>query len=100
MSRLDCPYLIAPAFWWAVFQAISSFSVLTGAAGPSDSSHLLKSRFIPYLKSIEQCSSLPRPSLAPEHWFHSTKLFFGSLSTTDGLSAGAVRSAPCVLCPA
>src|SRR5438094_159061 len=90
MSRFDCPYLIAPAFWWAVFQAISSFNVFTGAAAPSDASHLLKSRFIPYFRSTEHRSSLPRPSLTPEHWPHTRKLFAGSLSVMLGLSAASL----------
>ena len=87
--------MIAPAFWCAVFHAISSFSVFTGAAGPSDASHVLKSRFMPYLKTTEQFSSLPRPSFTPEHGFHSMKLFFGSLSTMLGMSAGSTMIAPC-----
>ena len=34
-------------------------SVLTGAAAPSDASHVLKSRFMPYLNTTEQSASLP-----------------------------------------
>ena len=31
---------------------------------------------------------MPRPSLTPEHWFQRMKLFFGSLSVTDGNVGG------------
>ena len=34
-------------------------SDFTGAAGPSDASQSLKSRFMPYFKTTEQCSSFP-----------------------------------------
>jgi hypothetical protein len=70
MSRFDCPYFNAPAFLCAVFHSRSSVSDATGADGPSDESHALKSRFIPYLNVIEQFSSLPRALAAPEQIGH------------------------------
>src|SRR5919204_5389524 len=95
MSRFDCPYLMAPAFVWVMFHWRSSVSVLTGADGPSVASHLLKSRFIPYFRITEQSASLPLASFTPEQLFHERKLFFGSLSTTLGMSAGSTTTAPC-----
>src|SRR5439155_3716196 len=65
--------------------------------GPRDDSHLLKSRFMPYFSTTEQFSSFPLASFAPEHCPRSTKLFFGSLSTTLGISAGSTTTAPCCL---
>src|ERR1700693_1710905 len=94
MSRLDWPYLIAPAFVCVRFHWRSSVRVLTGAVGPSDASHLLKSRFIPYLKETEQSASLPLASLQPEQMFHDRQLFFASLSTTLGMSAVSTITAP------
>ena len=76
MSSCDWPYLIAPRDTCAVLQLRKSVSVFNGAAGPSDASHALKSRFIPYLNTIEQFASLPRALSAPEQVFHSMKLFF------------------------
>ena len=71
MSRFDWPYFSEPAFLCAVFQSRSSVSDFTGADGPSDASHLLKSRFMPYLNAIEQSLSPPRALLAPEQIPHS-----------------------------
>ena len=79
MSKRDCWYLIAPALACARFQSRCSFSVLTGADGPSDASHALKSRFMPYLKLIEQFASLPLACSAPEQKSHSGKLSFAVL---------------------
>src|SRR5258708_9874602 len=97
MSRLDCPYLSAPAFVCVRFHWRSSVSVLTGADGPSEASHLLKSRFMPYLKETEQSASLPFASLQPEQRFHVRQLFFASLSTMLGMSAASVKMAPLAL---
>src|SRR5437660_846702 len=94
MSRLDCPYFNAPAFVWVRFHWRSSVKVLTGAEGPSDASHLLKSRFMPYLNVIEQSASLPFASFQPEQVFQERKLLFASLSTMLGMSAGSTRTAP------
>ena len=88
MSSCDWPYLIVPRVVCAVLKLRKSVSVLTGAAGPSDASQALKSRFIPYLNTIEQLSSLPRALSAPEQVFQVRKLFFASGSTTLGISAG------------
>src|SRR6266545_4170230 len=87
MSRFDCPYLIAPALVCVRFHWRSSVKVLTGAEGPSDASHLLKSRFMPYLKETEQSASFPFASLQPEQMFHERRLLPASLSTTLGMSA-------------
>src|SRR6185312_15530645 len=95
MSRFDWPYLIAPAFWCAVFHSRSAVNDATGAADPSEASHLLKSRFIPYFRSTEQSASLPLALSAPEHWPHARKLLWGSLSTMLGMSAGSTTIAPC-----
>jgi len=38
---------------WALLNARSSVSDFTGAEGPSVASHLLKSRFMPYLSTVE-----------------------------------------------
>src|SRR2546426_799765 len=54
MSRFDWPNRIAPPLVCAMFHCRSSVSVFTGADGPSVASHLLKSRFIPYLSATEQ----------------------------------------------
>src|SRR5438045_3243865 len=94
ISRFDWPYLIAPRFLCSLFQSRSSVSDLTGAFGPSDASHLLKSRFIPYLKTTEQFSSCPFPSDDPEQVFHNKMLFAGSGSTTLGMFAGSTMTAP------
>ena len=48
-------------------------SDFTGAAAPSDFSQLLKSRFMPYLSTTEQSSSLPFALLIPEQPFHRTE---------------------------
>ena len=46
-----------------MFQIRRSVSVLTGVDAPRLASHLLKSRFMPYLKTIEQSLSRPRALL-------------------------------------
>src|SRR3954466_10772583 len=97
MSSCDCPYLIAPAFACAVFHSRSSVNDLSGAAEPSDFSQALKSRFIPYLRTTEQSSSLPLAFVTPEHWPQRRKLFLGSGSTTLGMFAGSTMIAPCAL---
>jgi hypothetical protein len=56
---------------------------------------LLKSRFMPYLKTIEQSLSRPRPCSAPEQTPHFRRLRLSSLSTTLGMSAGSTTTAPC-----
>ena len=91
----DWPYLIAPAFG-----ARCSTRAARSASSPAPTaratrSQTLKSRFIPYLKTTEQSSSLPFACSAPEQKSHSRKLFFGSLSTTLGMSAGSTMIAPC-----
>src|SRR6185369_265527 len=93
----DWPYLIAPALACFVLNSRSSVSDLSGAAAPSDFSHALKSRFMPYLKTIEQSSSLPLPAFAPEQVDQRRKLFFGSLSSTLGMLAGSTMIAPWAL---
>ena len=57
LSRLACAYLIALRLACAVLNARSSASVFTGAAGPSEASHALKSRFMPYHSTDEQFGS-------------------------------------------
>src|SRR5258705_8122358 len=96
MSRFDWPYLIDPPFLCASFHSRNSVSDFTGASGPSVASQALKSRFIPYLSTLEQFWSLPFPSPDPEQVFHNTKLLAGSLSTTLGISAGSTITAPCL----
>ena len=75
MSRFAWPYLIAPARWCAMFHCRSSVSVFTGALAPSDLSHVLKSRFMPYLNAIEQSASRPFAWSSPLHGFQLRKLF-------------------------
>ena len=89
--------MIAPAFWWATFHWRSSVSVFTGAFGPSVASHALKSRFIPYLNTIEQSASLPFALSRPLHTFQPRKLSAAAGATTLGMSAGSTISAPCAL---
>src|SRR5713226_6060479 len=94
MSRRDWPYLIAPALRCSVFQVRSSVSDFTGAEGPSEPSHLLKSRFIPYLNTTEQSASFPFELLAPPQVLQSRRLLAVSLLTTLGISAGSTITAP------
>ena len=96
ISRFDWPYLIAPAFWCATFHSRSAVNDTTGA-DPSEASHLLKSRFMPYFSTTEQSASLPLALSAPEHMPHVMKLFFVSLSTMLGMSAGSTITAPSFL---
>src|SRR5207247_9392038 len=91
------PCLMSPAVVGLMFHWRSPVSVFTGADGPSVCSHLLKSRFMPYLRITEQSASLPFASLTPEHVFHNRKFFCGSLSTMLGMSAGSTMTAPCCL---
>src|SRR5262249_50063475 len=72
----------------------SSVRVLTGALDPSEASHALNSRFIPYLKTTEQFESLPLRPGAPEQMFQRRKLPAGSGSATLGRSAGSTMTAP------
>ena len=72
----------------------SSVSVLTGALGPSERSHALKSRFMPYLNTTEQALSLALAPTAPEQMFQVRKFLSGSGSTTLGMSAGSTMTAP------
>src|SRR5260370_26383060 len=94
MSRRDWPYLIAPALRCSVFQVRSSVSDFTGADGPSEPSHWLKSRFIPYLNTTEQSESFPFELLAPPQVFQSRRLLPVSSLTTLGISAGSTITAP------
>ncbi len=86
---------MAPALWCATFHWRSSVSVFTGAFGPSVASHALKSRFIPYLKTIEQSASLPFALSRPLHTLQRRKLSAAAGATTLGTSAGSTTSAPC-----
>src|SRR5229473_7447853 len=94
ISSCDCPYLIAPAAAWAILKLRSSVSDFTGAAGPSEASHWLKSRFMPYLSTIEQSSSLPLAFARPEQVFHLSALFCGFAERTLGMSAGSTTTTP------
>ena len=95
MSSSAWPYLMAPARWCATFHSRSSVSVFTGAAAPSDASHALKSRFMPYLNTTEQSASLPFALSRPPHVDQSRKFFEASVATTLGMSAGSTMTAPC-----
>src|SRR5258708_15854858 len=88
---------MGPAGVWARLKLRNSVNVFTGAVGPSEESHLLKSRFMPYLNTTEQDSSLPFSFSRPEQVFHLSKLFCGSLETTLGISAGSTMMAPSFL---
>src|SRR3974390_1927814 len=79
-----------------MFHSRSLGSDLTGALAPSDCSHALKSRFIPYLNAIEQSASRPL-DWSPLHGFQLTKLFDATVSTMLGMSAGSTMTAPCAL---
>src|SRR2546430_15500127 len=95
MSSCDCPYLSAPALACARFQWRSSVSDFTGAAGPRLASHLLKSRFMPYLKTTEHPASAPFGPSVPRQTSQRRKLRVWSFSTTAGISGGlAVDGAP------
>src|SRR5258708_16338002 len=72
----------------------SSVSVLTGALSPSDLSHVLKSRFIPYLNATEQSASRPF-DWSPLHGLQLRKLLLALVSVTLGMSAGSTTVAPC-----
>jgi hypothetical protein len=50
------------------------FGTATGAAGPSNASHLLRSRFIPYFSTTEQLASLPLAPSMPPHEFHNQEI--------------------------
>src|SRR5581483_8831788 len=89
MSSSDCPYFMEPAAVWERLNFRSSASDLTGADGPKVASHLLKSRFMPYLNTIEQFSSCPLASLAAEQVFHRIRLSSGVSERTLGISAGS-----------
>ena len=83
-----------PAASCARFQARSSSSVFTGAEAPSDASHALKSRFMPYLKTIEQSSSRPSRR-SPLQSRPRRRLFFGS-DRRDDRDVGRIDDvAPC-----
>ena len=86
---------IDPAAVCAMFHCRSSVNERTGAVGPSDSRKRLKSRFMPYLSTIEQSRSLLRPSSAPEQAFHSKVLLSARDSRTLGILAGSTITAPC-----
>src|SRR5258708_36423013 len=88
---------MGPAGVWARLKLRNSVNVFTGAVGPSEASHLLKSRFMPYLNTIEQDSSLPFAFSRPEQVFHLSRLFCGSLEITLGISAGSTMTAPLCL---
>src|SRR2546430_10681113 len=94
MSSCDCPYLSAPALACARFQWRSSVSDFTGAAGPRLASHLLKSRFMPYLKTTEHPASAPFGPSVPRQTSQRRKLRLASFSTTLGMSAGYDITAP------
>src|SRR5882724_1710430 len=68
--------------------------LLTGALGPSDCSHALKSRFIPYLNVTEQLASVALAPGAPEQSPQATWFCAGSGSITLGISAGSTMTAP------
>ena len=55
----DWPYLIAPRAGGAMFQFAQLGQRLDRRRRAERASHALKSRFMPYLKTIEQSSSLP-----------------------------------------
>src|SRR5262245_63316730 len=94
MSSCDCPYLSAPACACARFHWRNSVRVFTGAVGPRLASHLLKSRFIPYLKTTEQPASMPFAQPVPRHTCQCTEFWFGSWSTMLGLLAGSTTTTP------
>ena len=97
MSSNDWPYLIAPRGALARLNQRSSDSVLNGAAFPSEASHALKSRFMPYVKSVEQFALRPLRSSTPPHVFHSRKFRVVSAVTTLGMFAGSTMVAPSCL---
>ena len=94
MSSSDCSYFIVPSSAFFVFHSRNSVSELTGAILPRDSSQALKSRFIPYLNTIEQSSSLPRVLSSPAQILHRKRLRSGSGSRTVGKFAGSITVAP------
>ena len=59
MSSCDWPNFIALRWALLMLNQRSSLSVRKGAAAPSDASQALKSRFMPYAKSIEQLAFRP-----------------------------------------
>src|SRR5262245_15831466 len=94
MSKFDCPYLIEPARWCLRFHSRSSVSDLTGADGPSVASQWLKSRFIPYLRTIEQFASDPLEFPEPEQMLHWSMFCRKSGSIVLGILAGSITIAP------
>ncbi len=89
MSSRAWPYLMAPARWWATFHRRNSASVFTGAAAPSEASHALKSRFMPYLNTTEQSASFPFALSSPPQVDQLRKFDSRSLVITLGMSAGS-----------
>ena len=67
-----------------MFNSRSSVSVLTGAEGPRVASHALKSRFMPYFKTMEQSASLPFALFSPEHWPQSGEIMIRVLGHDAG----------------
>ena len=98
MSRFDWPYLIAPAFWCAVFQRAAPSASSPAPPAPSDCEPAVEVALHAVLE-IDRAVLVLAPALrsTPEHVFHSRKLFFGSLSTMLGMSAGSTMTAPCCL---
>src|SRR5262249_60484846 len=94
MSSWDWPYLTAPADACARFHWRNSVSVFTGAVGPRLASHLLKSRFIPYLKTTEHPASLPFAPPVRRHTCQCRELWVGSCATMLGMSAESTQSGP------
>src|SRR6185503_5932884 len=94
LSSCACPYFNVPADWCARFHSRSAVNDFTGARSPSDASHALKSRFMPYLNTTEQSSSRPLASSGPLHTPHLSQLLAGLVVTIDGISAGSFTVAP------
>ena len=80
-----------------MFHSRSIVSVLTGTPLPNVASHALKSRFIPYLNTIEQFASSPFALSSPAHGLQFRKFSAESVAVTLGMSAGSTITAPCAL---